>query len=568
MSKNESSKSKAELYREERKERIAKASKKNTKSTKARNNAIEIVKKVVAIVVAVAIVGGIAWKIVDSFGIAEKNTTVLTVGDMDISATEYNYFYMQSYNSLASTESYYAQSGYSYTGFDFSIDPAKSTNGQVDEDGNPIYLDDFLKDYTVDSIQQIYSVYQEAMANGYELTDEDKKEIDEQIETAKKTASENNYSLNAYLRASYTNGLNEKEMRKIYEISTIASNYYDVKSEEIEKSITDEAVAEEFKANPNDYKNVDIKYYLFAYTKLEKESQAETDEQLKAKQTAENEKVNAEAKAVYDLVTDEASLNKALGEYEASKKENVEYNEAEKYADALDAASFSKVKTAISEDAAKWVFDAARKVGDKNFITTDNGAYIIFVNTLPYERATVDVRHILVKFNEAKSGSPTDEEKMAASEKANKILDEFKALANDKRTEDAFAALAKEHSEDTGSAQDGGLIADITANGQYVKNFEAWSMDTARKAGDTGIVETEYGYHIMYFVSNNGPAWKGEIREKLQETKLTEYFESLAAEDSKYAVVEKEEKVDKYSEKMCKEIAKLLLYSSSAQTNI
>lgn len=564
MAKNESSKSKAELYREERKERIAKAAKKNTKNSKNRSAAIEIAKKVIAVAVAVAIVGGIGWKIVDSFGLIEKNTTVLTVGDMEVSATEYNYFYKQSYTSLSSMESYYAQSGYAYTGFDFSIDPAESTNGQVDEDGNPIYLDDFLKDYTLDSVQQIYSLYQEALAGNYTLSDEDKAEIDEQIESVRTTASENNYSLNAYLRASYSGGLNEKGLRRLFEISTIASKYYDDKSAELKESVTAEDAAAEFNANPKEYKNIDISYYLFAYTTLEKESQAETDEQLKAKQDAANAAVDAEAKAVYDLVTDEASLNKAIGEYEASKKENVEYDETKTYADLLDGSTLSEITTAISEEAANWAYDDARKVGEKNLITTEKGAYIVFIRSLPYERASVDVRHILVTFDEKTEGKPTDEEKMAASEKANAILAEFNALAADKKTEDAFAELAKEKSEDTGSAEEGGLIAGITSNGQYVENFEAWSMDPARKVGDTGIVETEYGYHVMYFVSNNGAAWKTEILETLQNEAVNEYFEGLAAEDSAYPLAAEEAKVTKYSDKMCDDIAKSLLYNSTS----
>ena len=33
-----------------------------------------------------------------------------------------------------------------------------------------------------------------------------------------------------------------------------------------------------------------------------------------------------------------------------------------------------------------------------------------------------------------------------------------------------------------------------------VEAFQDWSLDESRKTGDTGIVETDYGYHIMYFV--------------------------------------------------------------------
>ena len=33
--------------------------------------------------------------------------------------------------------------------------------------------------------------------------------------------------------------------------------------------------------------------------------------------------------------------------------------------------------------------------------------------------------------------------------------------------------------------------------------FDSWCFDESRKPGDTGIVESEYGYHVMYFVGNN-----------------------------------------------------------------
>ena len=35
-----------------------------------------------------------------------------------------------------------------------------------------------------------------------------------------------------------------------------------------------------------------------------------------------------------------------------------------------------------------------------------------------------------------------------------------------------------------------------------VTNFENWCYDETRVPGDYGIVETEYGYHLMYFVGN------------------------------------------------------------------
>jgi hypothetical protein len=42
------------------------------------------------------------------------------------------------------------------------------------------------------------------------------------------------------------------------------------------------------------------------------------------------------------------------------------------------------------------------------------------------------------------------------------------------------------------------------------------ALISTRKAGDTGIVESTYGYHIMYFVSNNKDDlnWKADLKEK------------------------------------------------------
>ena len=38
-----------------------------------------------------------------------------------------------------------------------------------------------------------------------------------------------------------------------------------------------------------------------------------------------------------------------------------------------------------------------------------------------------------------------------------------------------------------------------------VDAFENWCFDANRNPGDTGIVETTYGYHVMYFQGENLP---------------------------------------------------------------
>lgn len=112
----------------------------------------------------------------------------------------------------------------------------------------------------------------------------------------------------------------------------------------------------------------------------------------------------------------------------------------------------------------------------------------------------VDVRHILIMPQGGatdSSGSTTYSEKEweACRQEAQALYDQW---LNGEATEEAFAQLAAEHSAD-GSAVNGGLITDIT-QGRMVQSFNDWCFDPAREYGDHGLVRSEYGYHIMFFV--------------------------------------------------------------------
>lgn len=123
------------------------------------------------------------------------------------------------------------------------------------------------------------------------------------------------------------------------------------------------------------------------------------------------------------------------------------------------------------------------------------------------DKNVVDVRHILVKPEEttAEDGttSISDEAWAAAEAKANKIYEQWVA---DGATEEDFIELVGAHSEDPGSAENGGLYEDVYP-GQMVEAFDAWCYDDGREVGDHGVVKTDYGYHIMYFAYTQ-PQWQ------------------------------------------------------------
>lgn len=115
----------------------------------------------------------------------------------------------------------------------------------------------------------------------------------------------------------------------------------------------------------------------------------------------------------------------------------------------------------------------------------------------------VDVRHVLVQLDGVEVGSNgkveyTDTQWEECRQQAQKLLDDWKAGAAD---EDAFAELANTHSKDGGSNTNGGLYTQV-AEGDMVTAFNDWIFDESRVTGDTGLVKTEFGYHIMYFVGS------------------------------------------------------------------
>lgn len=141
-----------------------------------------------------------------------------------------------------------------------------------------------------------------------------------------------------------------------------------------------------------------------------------------------------------------------------------------------------------------------------------------------------DVRHILIPVTGGKEDASgnmvySDEEWEVCRKEAQKLLDEW--LAGD-ATEDQFAQLAKKYSQDEGSRDNGGLYRSITEKSGFVKEFLDWTLDESREAGNYGLIRTEYGYHIMYFVGSEAQ-WIRESREGLR-SELSEEVWSGARE--------------------------------------
>lgn len=158
------------------------------------------------------------------------------------------------------------------------------------------------------------------------------------------------------------------------------------------------------------------------------------------------------------------------------------------------------------------------------YFTENEAAYL--ENGLSREDKYVDVRHVLVMPEGADSSNirsetfPEEAWETAKAE-AEQLLADWE---QGDKSEESFAQLAMDHSDD-GSASTGGLFTNV-AKGQMVEAFETWCFDESRKPGDYGMVETEFGYHLMFFVDSR-PVWKEYVESDMMNQRANELLEGI-----------------------------------------
>ncbi len=536
---NNTNKSQAEIYREERKARLAKAAAKKAKKSPKFSKAKRVAGKVIAVVLAVVLVFGAVGGILNFFGVPQKVIKISADESIKFSLAEYNYYYYITWSNYQQTAYQYDSSygagtglqllGYDYTkapdAQDYTDDYSGMTGVTVADLGvtNPKWSDAFRYSAVNQLIQIKYGAMKAAEAD-ITMTQEEQTELDDAVEELRESAEQNDYSLDRYMRATFGNGISEKIYRQIMTESYLATAYFEKLQEDMDAAITDDQINEKYNSDKSSYDIVSVRLYEFSTETPDYEDGATEDEKAEILQAAQD-KVKAEADKFMADATDEEkfiSLAKAAILSEDSESET-DADSATDYSDCT-YATF----TAKSEDLAKWIYDEARAVGDKTVIEVSDGVYdVVMITVLPHKDMSPvsnDVRHILVAFPTDDDGNTvelTDEEKAEYKETAQAILDEY--LENP--TEEHFSELAKEKSEDPGSASEGGLIEGITEESSYVENFLNWSVDSSRKAGDTGIVETEYGYHVMYYKGANGVAWSDTVKNEILNEQYNDLFE-------------------------------------------
>ena len=491
-------------------------------------------------------------------------SVVATVDGQKISIGMYDYYY-------ASIVSYYEQ--YASYGY-YSLDTTKDYSKQytTDDDGNKISWQKFFETEALKEVEQITTYYSKALEEGVTLTSAQKKTIDKQISTLKDSASQNDVSLDQYIKANFGTYCSEDTIRIMLEQYYLSANYKGkFKSE---AKVTDNDVDKYYNDHKNDYKKIEFYYIASPYDATDDNSKNEsikTAEKIMAKMK-DKKSVIALVPEVYSSYID--SQVKSSMEQDSTLTEKKAREEAVKSYESNVVTTVSGSDSPFDDKMNTWLFSDDTKVGSKKYYIDENAKYIYIV--LKTSKASVEedetytVRHILVAPESGSNSSSstsekteyTDEQWAAAKKKADSILAKFNKTD---KSEYEFAKLAEQYSTDSASTSSGsndsfgGLYESVTL-GQMVPDFEKWSIDDSRKYGDTGIVKSDYGYHIMFFI-NDCPEYQSKIIAQIKSDRLSNMIDKAEIKVHENAI---KKAVDK--EKAAKEAAAESATASSSNS--
>ena len=476
---------------------------------------------IMALVVCIA-VGTLLYRAYDQSGLPEQNTVAMTIGDHKLTSAELNYFYMESisnqYNNWYSQYGSYMSMYLSMYGLDLSM----PLNSQYMDEAKSYTWANYFADMAVSSAVSAYGQYDKAMADSsFKLSDELQATLDKLPETLKEEAKSNKYSnVKDYLVAMYGPGSTEETYINFVKVMSIsnayAENYYNsLEYTADQKAAHDAEHALDYNTYSYAYTYLNATNYRQGGTKGEDDKVTYSDAEIAAAVEA--------AKADADLLataTDLAAFDSMIKSLEI----NAEKEAAESTKN--NGAFVSQVNSLYKE----WLTDSSRKAGDigvfastsstkdaeGNTVTNTDGYYVVFFNECnKNEMNLINVRHILLEHKPAEGSTTiTDADKMVTEQKANDLLQKWK---DGEATEESFAALVKDNTADDGSKENGGLYENVYP-GMMVTNFNDWCFAEGRKAGDTGIVLSDFGYHIMYFV--------GEVDQTYRDYMITNVMKS------------------------------------------
>jgi len=486
------------------------AAKKEAKKTKIYSVTFIVI---MALVLCIA-VGTIAYTTIERTGVFQRNTIAATVDEHELSSVDLGYYYVDAiskqYSDWYSSYGDYTVPMLQYMGLDLSY-PLGSQ--YIDESTGTTWSDYFIS-IALENARGVYALYDAAVAEGFQMPEEDKAAMEENLQLMQDYADLfNGGDIDAYIEQMYGTGADMESYTNYVNVISTANSYQGVYYNAL--SFEDADIRAHEAEHYNDYTGYTFAYKFIDYTSFLGEGTTDedgnvthTDDEIAAAQASALQ--TAESLLAAKTVEEFDKMISSLDIYAPAEGETATETVSTKAVDQLLTNVLSALQELLSAD--------ERKEGDMtvlpytNDITNEDGTvtsdlmgyFAVFYQSKNENlQPLANVRHLLVKFEGGTTdanGNKTysDDEKATAKKEAEDLLETWKKGA---ATEESFIELVKEHSDDT-SAEEGGLFENIAPDSNYVASFKNWAIDPAREVGDAEVIESEFGYHVMFYVGD------------------------------------------------------------------
>ena len=453
-----------------------------------------IIITVCVILAAALVIGLTVFNRLTDTGYFLRSQTAAESENFEVDGAMMTYFFHSNFQTYASYASY------------LGIDTTVSLKAQECSLSQGATWFDYFASISQSYVNELLALCEAAKANGVALDDADYASIDASIDSLTATAESYGYSINQYLITAFGAAVNVDDVKNCMELTALAAKYSTDFTASL--SYSDEQLDAYYDANKASFEGVDvIAITIPANTYQETDADGNPVGDATAASKTAQEKANALA-ASANVDEFNAGIRDFLLNDRGNPEENIDAMVEQCYSEHVTASALSS--------AAEWAFSA--KVGD-TYVSGGDGASqytVYYLAKTAYRDDTPgrNIRHILFTNTT-----------YADDAKVNEVYAEWEAAGF---TEAKFLELNNQYNEDS-SITNGGLYENVLP-GQMVPEFNDWMFDDSRKTGDHGIVETTYGWHIMYYVGESErAAWQAEAIGALQNADYTKMVEQYSA---------------------------------------
>lgn len=463
------------------------------KEEKEKDKKEERISTAVGIVFLVALVCLVASFPIRTY-LATHETYVVINGEK-VNKVEFDYVYNTSKNN------YITQYG-SYLSY-FGLDTSKDLSTQMYSD--TLTWQDYFEQNAVESLKQNKALMAEAKAAGftYDTTDE----YNTFKETIKTSAAAAGVSDKEYVRSIYGSYATMGRIEEYVKNDMVMNAYYQKLQED--NAPSDDEIQSYYEENKATYDSVD-----YRLTTIEADLPTEPTELADpVEETAADTTGTTDGTAATDSTQDTAYQPSDAEIAKAMEDAKVLADDAEQTVAKDGEAHENEKKSSVNYLISDWLFDDARKAGDTTVITNDNShCYYVVAFEKRYldETPSADVRVIIP--NEDKTGE--------------EILEEWK---NGAATEDSFAELCKKYTQDTSAVENGGLFEQVTKTGM-TEELSNWIFDSSRQAGDTVAITVSDTTYVLYYIGQDQPEWKINIKNTLVSDTMSQHMQDITAD--------------------------------------